>query len=50
VHGCPVSAGRPTPKPGDRSGGEATVNACGVAVAMLLWTALQDWSIPALEK
>src|SRR5680860_1733430 len=35
VRGCLVSASRPTPKPVQRSGGEATVNACGVAVAML---------------
>lgn len=30
-----VSADRPTPKPVEWSGGEATVNACGVGVAML---------------
>lgn len=35
VRGCLVSARRPTPKPVERSGGEATVKACGVVVAML---------------
>src|SRR5205814_5058702 len=34
-HHAPVSAGWSTPKPSSSNGGEATLNACGVGVAML---------------